>query len=61
MFDPYVGDKINKEKIKDQRIIKFQACIDIEDITNSQIITLPSKYCENFSEDIKDYTKDYYI
>ena len=59
MFDPdYVE---TKQQVGDMRVIKFQACLDLADIHEAFIVTLPSKYCESYTEDKLDFTKDFYL
>jgi hypothetical protein len=59
MFDPdYVE---TKHQVGDMRVIKFQACIDLADINEAFIVTLPSKYCDSYTEDKLDFTKDFYL
>ena len=30
-------------------------------MVEAYVVTLPSKYCDTYTEDNKDYTKDYYL
>lgn len=59
MFDPDYTE--TKQQIGDIRVIKFQACIDLADIHEAFIVTLPSRYCESYTEDKADFTKDFYL
>ncbi len=49
MFDPDVECIENQKEIGEQRLIHFQACIDMQDISRCQVITLPSKMADDFS------------
>lgn len=59
MFDPNYYE--TKQQFGELRIIKFQACIDLCDIKEAFIVTLPSKHCDSYSEDKADYTKDFFL
>lgn len=59
MFDPDYAE--TKHQVGDIRVIKFQACLDLADIHEAFIVTLPSKYCESYTEDKIEYTKDFYL
>ena len=61
MFDPLGTSQTDK---KNSRSLDFQVCLDLHDISEAFIMSLPNKYCdEQFHDDLKvrDFNKDCFL